>query len=333
MKRLLSVLAGTACLVVSSSGAIAAGSARVSLLTAPFGTSSYVLGAALQDISNKTKAPVRIDSSESPGYVFNIKKLASDADARKSTMVGSGKGLLSLAAEGGKPFDKKYKPLKLIGNYNLVSVWLATLNPKIKTIQDLAGKHIGLGRATQINWTIQPQKIIQAGYGMGSDKIHISYLGTKESVSALLDGHVDAAVVGGYMNPFTHKFVLSPQTTQFMASGRKVYFIPWDKDAVEKTVKKTGVAMIPLTLPANTIDGQSEALPVFADTNGWFVSEDFPKKEAYEITKMIIQNVGKFASYHALGKLMSKKALVVGFSEQQISPGALKAYREAGILK
>lgn len=333
MKRSLALVASTALFALASGRSLAADSVvHVSLLTAPFGTGSYVLGAALQDISNKSKSPVRIDASESPGFLFNIKKLAADPEARTTTIVGSGKGVLALATAGEKPFDKKYPQLKLICNYELVSAWLATLDSNIKTVKDLVGKRVGLGRAPQINWAVEPEKIIRDGWGLGPDQVKISYLGPKEAVAALLDGHVDAAVVGGYMGPGGRPFVLSPQTTQFLASGRHVRMIPWGKAAVDKAIAD-GMDMVYTELPPNTIQGVSEPLPVFADTAGWFVSSEFPENLAYEVTKMIIRNVDKFREYHALGKMMSRQALVYGFAEKDIAPGALRAYREAGILK
>jgi hypothetical protein len=54
---------------------------------------------------------------------------------------------------------------------------------------------------------------------------------------------------------------------------------------------------------------------------------------AYEVTKLIIKNVSSFKDYHNLGKLMSKKALPIGWSPDRIHPGAVKAYKEAGLLK
>lgn len=334
MKRRLAWLAGAAWLALTS-GAVCAAEhpiVHVSLLTAPFSTGSYVLGAALQDISNKSKSWVRIDASESPGFIFNVKKLASDPDARRTTIVGSGKGVLALAEAGAKPFDKKYPGLKLICNYNLVALWLATLDPHVQSVNDLAGKRVGLGRAAQINWGVEPERMLRVGWGLGPDKVSISYLGPKEAVSALLDGHVDAAILGGYMNPGDAKLVLSPQTTQFMASNRAYHFLPWGKEQVEKTIA-SGMNVIYVDLPPNAIPGVAHDMPVFADTVGWFVSADFPQDVAYEVTKLIIDNVTKFAEYSAAGKLMSAKSLTYGFEPKDIAPGALKAYREAGILK
>lgn len=306
--------------------------ARVGLLTAPLGTGSYVFGSALEKISKDADSGIIVNSSESPGFVYNIKKLSRDQDARKNTMIGSGSGLVSLAVHGRKPFRKKYNPLKLIANYEVEGTWLATLDPNIKTIKDLVGKRIALGRTVQINWTIEPRWIIQYGWGIPLSKIDIQYVNIKQGANALLNGTVDAAIVGAYFNPAEGKVVLSPQTLELISSGRKLHFIPWGKAAVEKAAKH-GVAIRPYTLPAGSIQGLEKPLEIFADNTAWMVSADFPDEKAYQLAKLIIENVSQFGKYSALGKLITKDLLVSGWDKSDIAPGALKAYQEAGLIK
>lgn len=304
----------------------------VSLISAPFGTGSYVLGSALEEISKKHHPWLRVSHAESPGFAFNIKKLDREPDLKKTMIVGSGAGVAGLAVAGEKPFDKKYPPLMLLANYNLTAVWLATLNPQIKSIKDLAGRKIALGRAPQINWAIQPEWTIRYGWGIPADQVKVQYVGTKEAVDALLDGTVDAAVVGGYFDPLTNRLELSPQTVEFLASGRKVYHLEWGADAVKKTIAK-GMNMVPVTIPTNTLPGVGVPLEIFADTAAWMVAPEFPEDLAYETTKLIINNIKSFAEVHALGKLMSTTAMPYGVDPKDIHPGALRAYREAGIIK
>jgi hypothetical protein len=304
----------------------------LSLISAPFGTGSYVLGSALEEISKKNHPWLRIVHSESPGFVFNIKKLDKEPELKKSMIVGSSSGVSGLAAIGEKPFDQKYPPLKVIANYNLTAVWLATLDPNIKSVKDLAGKKIGLGRVTQINWAIQPEWVLKYGYDLPKGKVDIQYIGTKEAVDALLDGTVDAAVVGGYFDPLTNKLELSPQTVEFLASGRNVTHLSWGIEPVKKTIAQ-GMKVVPITVPANTIEGVSEPLEILADSTVWMVADEFPEELAYETTKLIIQHIKTFSDYHALGKLMSTAALSYGWDQEEFHPGALRAYKEAGLLK
>jgi len=327
--------AGAAAVLAGAFGAsYAADQAKVDigLISAPFGTGSYVLGSALEEISKKHHPWLRITHAESPGFVFNIRKLDKEPALRKTLIVGSGSGVSGLAVAGEKPFDKKYPPLKLISNYNLTAVWLATLDPNIKSIKDLAGKKVALGRAPQINWTVQPEWIMRYGWDLPKGKVHIQYVGTKEAIDSLLDGTADAAVVGGYFDPLTNKLALSPQTVEFLASGRKITHLPWGTAAVKKTIAH-GMSMAPITLPANTIEGVSQPLEIFADTAAWMVSPEFPEDMAYETTKLIINNIKAFGEVHAIGKLMSPQAMPYGWDVNEIHPGALRAYREAGVVK
>ncbi|MEO8408559.1 MAG: TAXI family TRAP transporter solute-binding subunit, partial [Oxalobacteraceae bacterium] len=313
-------------------GAAAREPVNVSLITAPFGTGSYVMGSALEEISKKKHAWLHINSSESPGFIFNVKKLDREPALKKSMIIGSGAGVAGLAESGQKPFDKKYPAEKLIANYSLGAYWLATLDPKIKSIKDLAGKKVALGRAAQINWAVQPEWIMRIGYGLGKDKVNVQYVGVQEAVDALLDGTADAAIVGGYFDPLSKKMILSPQTAQFLASNRKMTHLSWGHEAVDKA-KAKGMKMVNITIPPNTIAGVTGPLEVAADTTSWMVSPDFPEDLAYETTKLIIDNIKVFGDYHALGKLMSPAGLLYGWESSEIHPGALRAYREAGIIK
>ncbi len=335
------LLAGTAkagaaaallALTFGSAGVAARDPVNLSLITAPFGTGSYVLGSAMEEVSKKKHPWLRITHSESPGFIFNIKKLDKEPELKKTMIVGSGAGVSGLAESGAKPFDQKYAPLKLIANYSLGAYWLATLDPNIKSVKDLAGKKVALGRAAQINWAVQPEWIMRYGYGLTKDKVNIQYVGTKEAVAALLDGTADAAVVGGYFDPLSKKMVLSPQTAEFIASGRKITHLPWGADAVNKA-KAQGMKMANITVPANAVSGVAQPMEVAADTTSWMVSQDFPEDLAYETTKMIIENVAMFGEYHAIGKLMSPAGLTYGWETSDIHPGALRAYREAGLVK
>jgi len=334
MKRLpLVIAAACSFAAIGITPAIAAEHAPVTinLISAPFGTGSYVLSNALEQIS-KTHPWLKIVSAESPGFVYNIKKVASQPGLGKTLIFGSGPVVSTLARRGEKPFDKKYPPVKLLGNYIMVAIWMATLDPDIKTISDLAGKKIALGRAPQINWAVEPKAVINYGYGIPSNKINIQFAGPKGAVAALKDGTVNAAVVGGYLDPQKSQISLSPQTMEFVASGRKIRHLGWTPEAVKKTAAR-GIPIVPYSLPAKSFEGLDAPLGVLVDSAAWCASAELPDEIAYEITKLIINNVNKFGEYAASGKLMSPKGLVFGWAEKDIHPGALRAYKEAGVLK
>ncbi|BEQ16019.1 TAXI family TRAP transporter solute-binding subunit [Desulfoferula mesophila] len=328
--RILGVAVLMATMALVWSGAAWA-QTNLSLITAPFGTGSYVLGSALEQITKKYSKNLQITSSESPGLVFNCRKLNKEPELKKSMFMSFTVGINWLATEGKKPFKKKYPSALLLANYNLISCWLVTLDPKIKTHQDLVGKKIALGRAPQISWTIEPEMIIRYGWGL-ADKIDIQKVGTKPAVRALLDGLVDAAIIGGYADPVSGTMSPSPQTVELLASGKTLYHIPWGKEAVQKVIDR-GLPIAHYTIAPKAVAGLNQPMDSFCDMVSWQAYPELPEKAAYETVKLIIDHVGDFKDYHALGKLMSRKSLAYGWDPKRIHPGALKAYREAGIIK
>lgn len=329
MKKQIKALAGaTSFTLLTMTGAASA--QEFNLLSAPFGTGSYVMGGALEQIVQRNHDSIRVNHSESPGFAFNHMTLDRDPPQRETMIIGSGRGVNAEAGKGETLFNEKTTQVLLLANYNLGSQWLATLDPEIESISDLKGKTVGLGRRPQINWTVQPEALLRIGWDLG-DSVTVQYLGVGEAVSALLDGHVDAAVVGGYVDPITDTLQLAPATQEFLASGREIHFIGWGHDAVNK-VNDSGMPMVPVTVPADVLPGQKEPLEAYGDTVSWMAHSEFPEQAAYEITKLIIENVDSFANSHSLGELMSPESLAFSWERDEIHPGALRAYEEAGLL-
>lgn len=330
MKKITCIFAALAVLSIVAAGSVMAAS-NIDVISGPFGTGSYVLSTALEEMSKKYGGDFKINSSETPGLVFNCRKLNKEPELKKKTIMSYTVGINYLAVNGKKPFKKKYPSAMLIANYNLGSVWLASLNPKIQKAEDLIGKKIALGRAPQILWTIEPEMIIQHGWGL-KDKMNIEKVGTKPAARALLDGLVDAAVIGGYADPISGQLKASPQTIELLASGKQLHHISWGKAAIQKVIDN-GIPIAHVSLPAGTIKGQAKELEVYADPIAWVAFPELPEETAYKVTKMIIDHVKEFKDYHALGKLMSPQSLAYGWTPERIHPGALKAYKEAGLIK
>lgn len=333
MKKSLTALLALAFLMLGAGPVLAADHEilNLDLISAPFGTGSYVLSSALEDMSKKSHPWLRINATESPGLAFNTKKLNKEPELKKKMFMSYSMGIDWLATTGQKPFTQKYPSAKLLATYNMISIWLATLNPNIKKPEDLIGKKVALGRAPQIGWTIQPEWVITHGWGL-RDKIEIQKVGTKPAMTALLDGLVDAAIIGGYANPLTGKLLPSPQTLELIASGKKLYHISWGEEAVKKAVA-SGLPITPTTLAANSMKTMDTPVSAWCEAVSWCAYPEFPEEAAYEVTKMIIENVSSFKDYHNLGNLMSRECLPYGWPREKIHPGALKAYQEAGLLK
>lgn len=221
MKRLTLILT---CLVVGALCAAlparAAEKTVIHLLSTPFGTGSYVLGTALESIVNQGNYPLSIAHAETPGQAYNVNKLNADAAARQNTVVTASQGINWLAEQGKKPFPAKRTPLKLIGIYTYTATWLVTGDKDIKSVADLRGKRIAMGRIPQVIWGYEPDALLRNGYDDDFYKsLKIQFVGTSEAATALVNGQVDAATIGGYMDPVSGKFSPAPQTVEVLASG------------------------------------------------------------------------------------------------------------------
>ncbi len=100
---------------------------------------------------------------------------------------------------------------------------------------------------------------------------------------------------------------------------------------MEKTAARD-IQLFPIQAPARAVDSLESPIWIGADLHGLFAHPEFPEEYAYILAKAMIENIEAFGKYHALGGLMSRAGLVKGFSPEHIHPGALRAYKEAGIL-
>jgi TRAP transporter TAXI family solute receptor len=274
---------------------------------------------------------LRISTAETPGYIYNLK--AHDKNKRKwgNTIISTNSAVLYLAGKGMKPFEKEIAGYKYLGVYNTLTRWLITLDASIKKPEDLIGKKIALGFTTQIDWAVTPDFLLRHGWGV-RDKLDVVYMGSNPSISALLDGTVDVAQIDAYMNPFTGQVVGGKPTVELIASGKKVYHLPWGKECVKKTRQASGYPVSSITIPKGSFNGWlEEDIESWVYTNCYAAKQSFPDDLAYELIKLCLKNVKQFKEYHKMGELLSPEVMCYGFTKRDLHPGALKAYQEAGL--
>jgi TRAP transporter TAXI family solute receptor len=300
-------------------------------MTASIGGGAYTMSSAMSDLARKYHPWLRISTAETPGYIYNLKAHDKDKGKWKNTIVSTNQAVLYLAAHGMDPFEKKIEGYKFLGTYNTLTRWLVTLDPDIKGPKDLVGKKIGLGYRTQIDWAVTPDYLLKYGWKI-RDQLDVVYMGSNPAIGALLDGTIDVAQVDAYMNPFTGEVVGGKPLVELIASGKKVYHIPWGKQCIETTRKESGYKLKAITIPKGSFNGWlTEDIVTWVYSNGFAARDVFPEKYAYELIKLCISHVDKFKEYHKMGALLSPQVLSYGYSKDDLHPGALKAYLEAGV--
>lgn len=85
-------------------------------------------------------------------------------------------------------------------------------------------------------------------------------------------------------------------------------------------------------IPAGTYKGLDKDVETIAVQACLFARRDMPEKEAYAITKAIFENLEAIGNAHAKGKSLTLAEALDGMT-LDIHPGALKYYKEVGLIK
>ena len=91
----------------------------------------------------------------------------------------------------------------------------------------------------------------------------------------------------------------------------------------------------PAEVPANTFKGQTAPVKTVKAASNILVSADLSNETAYTITKTIIESVSRLPKIHAaLGDFDPKMAADRALNGNcPLHPGAVKYYKEAGLMK
>jgi TRAP transporter TAXI family solute receptor len=84
--------------------------------------------------------------------------------------------------------------------------------------------------------------------------------------------------------------------------------------------------------PANTYTGQDKDVPIAAVINYLVTSSAVSDDLAYEMTKLVFESLPELANAHVAGKDIKLEA-AAGGSPVPLHPGAIRYYREKGLIK
>ncbi len=277
-------------------------------------------------------------TQETPGYLYNIREVAKNSARWKTTAFGTEDTIIQLAVNGGTPELKEFLPEAINIKWKLLfgeawwtqGMWWVTLNPNLKTVADLKGKRLGLGLRTQSDWGMDARLFLEVAYGITPQTTDIRHLGPVAATEAMLDGKVDAVVMGAGTDPTGKNWLVAAPMRLLEASGRKLYYIGIDKEAVDKVNAKYATTYMTITIPSGTLPQRAEPLLVGVDRGYTATHPDFPEDLAYEVVKMVAKLAPRMAGVHPLWKVSTPELMVNGLTEDNAHPGAVRAYKELG---
>jgi uncharacterized protein len=254
---------------------------------------------------------------------------ATKASVENLNLLQQGKGELALALgdsvkfawEGNEEVGFKTPLNKLRGiaavypNYIQIA---ATADSGIKTLADLAGKSLSVG-APKSGTELNARAILGAA-GMSYDNLgKTEYLPFAESVELLKNRQLDATLQSAGLGVSSIKDLATSVPTTIVA-------VPAD------VVEKLGAPYIAATIPAGTYEGQTADVPTAAVVNFLITHEDVSEETAYQMTKLMFENLPELVAAHAAARAINLEGALNGMPVP-LHPGAERFYREAGILK
>jgi TRAP transporter solute receptor, TAXI family len=195
---------------------------------------------------------------------------------------------------------------------------VASQESGIKTLADLKGKSLSVG-APKSGTELNARAILEAAGMSYGDLGKTEYLPFAESVELIKNRQLDATLQSAGVG---------------VASIRDLATsLPINVVAVPKeTVDKIGAPYIAATIPAGTYEGQAEDVPTAAVGNFLITHEGVSEETAYQMTKLLFDNLPALAAAHAAAKAIDVQKALEGMPVP-LHRGAERYYKEIGVLK
>lgn len=283
----------------------------------------YPTGAAIAKIINTQKGDHKILATVrlTDGSIFNIKALMdgklSFAIVQADTLYQAFNGTAAWKTKGPQ------RDLRAVFSLHPETLTLvAASDSSILHIKDLKGKRVNIGN----RGSGQRQNAIDALAAVGLDytkDLEATSFNAAEAAGLLQDGQIDA-----FFYTVGHPSGAIKEAT---SGYRKVRFA--DITGVDKLLKQSPYysrTQIPIKLYPDV--SNTEDVKTFGVRATLVTSAKMTDEIVYNLTREIFENLGTFSKLHPALHNLTKEEMLTGLSAP-IHPGALKYFKEAGLLK
>jgi hypothetical protein len=326
MKKKITTALATAGLLLSatlSTPAMAAEQTYVSIGTGGVTGVYYPTGGAICRLVNKNrkKTGIRCSVESTGGSVFNI-----NAIRQGELEMGVAQSDWQYHAYNGTSKFKKAGPFKDLRAVFSVHAEPATLvvraDSGIKEFADIKGKRVNVGQPG--SGTVATFDVIANAYGIKRSDLKLAAeLKSSEMGQALCDNKIDA-----YFILVGHPAGLIKETTTTCDARIADIHSP----AVDKLVKDNSYYRY-ASVPAGMYTGNPNAAKTMGVGATFVSSSKVPEKVIYEVVKAVFENFDDFKKLHPAFKNLKKSEMVSASLSAPLHAGALKYYKEVGLIK
>lgn len=198
---------------------------------------------------------------------------------------------------------------------------VARADSGIKSFNDLKGKRVNVGNpGSGQRGTIE---VLMAAKGWSMDDFSLaSELKASEQASALCDNKIDAMVyVVGHPSGAIKEATTSCDSVLVNVNDADV-----TKLIADNSYYRTA------TIPAGMYRGNDADTETFGVGATFVSSVNVPEKVVYEVVKAVFENFDTFRKLHPAFANLKKEQMVKDGLSAPLHPGAMKYYKEAGLL-
>jgi len=280
----------------------------------------YPLGGAICRFVNAGRKDhgYRCTVESTGGSVFNINAVMSgDMDigfAQSDTQF--------YALNGQGPFKEKQPKLRaLFSVYPELFTLVTRQDANIKSFADLKGKRVNIGDPG--SGTRATTELVMAASGIRKEDLRLATeLKFVEMAPALCDNKIDAfTFVAGHPNAIFQEAAASCASSIASVSG----------PGIDKLVKDSPF-YAKANVPGKMYKGTDNPQLSFGVLATVVASTDLPDQTAYIVTKAVFDNFDDFRKLHPAVANITKEQMLEG-NTVPFHPGALKYFREKGLLK
>ena len=289
-----------------------------------------LLGAALDSAAKAADPNTTITYQTSSGGYANVLQVTKKKCDLGIIHVGEG----VQANKGGAPFKSPVSDFRvLMVMYDWAPMqWLATKafadKYGIKSLADIAAKKPPI-RLVLNRRGILPSQLGQLNLkavGVSLDDIKkwggkIEFQGSKNASEIMQNGRADL---------WANAVFVGSGKIRRAAKSVPLTLLQLPQASIDAAVKEFGA--IPWTIKAGGYSWQKTAIKTHAARAVLIVAKDMPNDKAYALTKSVLDNTAKVQAVHKAMKGFTPK-LMGSVTEISYHPGAIKAYKEAGVMK
>jgi TRAP transporter TAXI family solute receptor len=297
----------------------AAAQQPVSITIGTAGTAGtyYVVAAAMAQTINKFSDFLHVTAQSTKGSIENI-NLTNTGELEMGMSNSDG---VYWATTGTGSYDGKPQNLSAVMSLYLSCGQMAALKKSnINSYADMKGKRVCLGPPSTT--IVEMSKAIFRAYGIDPEKdIRPYYLAFDEGLAELIDGTLDATF-----------FVAAAPTAAMVnaCSTGSIRMIDIDESIIAK-VSNENPYFTPHVITKDTYGGMDNDVRTLKIMTEIFANNNVSEDVIYEFVKQSLEHSDDYVASHVAAQEINPATSASSISKYH--PGALKYYREKGVIK